>query len=230
MASTGTQPKWSATSAETRDFNRPAYRSATFAFGVAQSTAIFLLEYSAGSIRLSMEIAMNFPTHTRIALSNVLSLVVAVASANSLSPLSGDDAVQPPIAYPNGFREWVHVKSGVIGPEFPMEPERGVHHIYANKAALAGVESGTFEDGSVLVYDLVSLNEKGGVGTEGPRRRIDVMVKDNKLYAGSGGWGFARFMADDQAHDVLTADIRKTCLQCHEKQKAHGFVFSQFRR
>lgn len=177
-----------------------------------------------------MEITVSFPVHTRIALSNVLAMVVAVASANSLSPLSGDDAVQTHIAYPTGFREWVHVKSGVLGPEFPMEQERGVHHIYANKAALAGVESGSFDDGSILVYDLVSLTEKGGVGTEGPRRRIDVMVKDSKLYADSGGWGFARFMGDDQDHDVLTSDVRKTCLQCHEKQKAHGFVFSQFRK
>jgi hypothetical protein len=173
---------------------------------------------------------VSFPVHTRMALSNILALVVAVASANSLSPLSGDDAVQAPIAYPAGFREWVHVKSGVLGPQFPMEPERGVHHIYANPAARAGLESGTFQDGSVLLYDLISLSEQGGVGTEGPRRRIDVMVKDSKLYAGSAGWGFARFMGDDRDHDVLTADIRKTCLQCHEKKKAHGFVFSELRK
>ena len=125
--------------------------------------------------------------------------------------------------------QWVHVKSGVIGSEFPMEPERGIHHVYANRAALAGFESGSFEDGSVVVYDLVSLSEKGGVGTEGPRRRIDVMVKDSKLYAATGGWRFGRFMADDHEHNVMTPDLHKVCVQCHEKQKAHGFVFSDFR-
>jgi len=80
------------------------------------------------------------------------------------------------------------------------------------------------------VYDLISLSEKGGVGTEGARRRIDVMVKDSRLYADSGGWGFGRFMGDDHEHDVLTADIRKVCLQCHVNQKAHGYVFSEFRK
>ena len=122
------------------------------------------------------------------------------------------------------------MKSGVLGAEFPAEPERGIHHIYANKTALTGLESGTFDDGSILVYDLVSLSEKGGVGTEGARRRIDVMIKDNKRYPDSGGWGFKRFMGDDHEKDVLSSDVRKVCFQCHEKQKAHGFVFSELRK
>ena len=96
--------------------------------------------------------------------------------------------------------------------------------------ALAGFESGNFEDGSVVVYDLVSLSEKGGVSTEGARRRLDVMVKDSKLYAATGGWRFGRFMADDHEHNVMTPDLHKMCVQCHEKQKAHGFVFSVFRQ
>jgi hypothetical protein len=159
-------------------------------------------------------------------------VVVALpfASTTSSSPVSGDELPQTHIAYPTGFREWVHVKSGVLGPEFPMETERGLHHVYANKTAFAGLESGNFEDGSVFVYDLVSLSEKSGVGSEGSRRRIDVMVKDSKLYAASGGWGFGRFMGDDHEREVLTAEVGNTCLQCHEKQKAHGFIFSEFRK
>src|SRR5581483_12434679 len=106
-----------------------------------------------------MECIVKFPVPTRIALSNVLAVMVALASGNAFSPEHGDEPTPTRIAYPAGFREWVHVKSGVLGAEFPMESERGVHHIYANKEALAGVESGTFADGSILVYDLVSLTE-----------------------------------------------------------------------
>jgi hypothetical protein len=120
------------------------------------------------------------------------------------------------------------VKSAVIGPEFPAyATEGGIHHIYANKTALAGFKSGNFEDGSILVYDLLSLSEKGGVGTEGARRRIDVMVKDSKRYTASGGWGFGRFMGNDREHDVLTKDVRAACFQCHSARKAQGFVFSE---
>ena len=171
-----------------------------------------------------------FPAHLLRSLPKFFGIALALASATLVSDLRSDEPAPTHISYPAGYREWVHVKSGVMGPDFPMETERGVHHVYANKTALAGFESGSFDDGSILVYDLVSLSEKGGIGTEGARRRIDVMIKDSKLYADSAGWGFGRFMGDDHEQDVLTADVRKTCLQCHESQKAHGFVFSQFRK
>lgn len=172
----------------------------------------------------------SFPRRLLGSLPKLFAVALVLISATFVFDLRGDEPAATHLAYPTGFREWVHVKSGVIGPDFPAETERGLHHVYANKAALAGLESGSFEDGSIFVYDLVSLTEKGGMGAEGARRRIDVMVKDGKLYADSGGWGFGRFMGDDQEHDVLTPEVRKVCLQCHEKQKAHGFVFSEFRR
>jgi hypothetical protein len=118
----------------------------------------------------------------------------------------------------------------VIGPEFQaFATEGGIHHIYANKTALTGFKDGSFEDGSILVYDLLSLSEKGGIGTEGARRRIDVMVKDAKRFPASGGWGFGRFIGDDRERNVLTSDV-KTCYQCHEKRKTQGFVFSELRK
>jgi hypothetical protein len=163
-------------------------------------------------------------------LPRVLGIVLVLASSTMFCDLRGDEPGQAGVPFPTGYREWVHVKSGVLGAEFPAEPERGIHHVYANKAALSGLASGTFEDGSILVYDLVSISEKGGVGTEGARRRIDVMIKDSKHYPDSGGWDFGRFMGDDHEKDVLTSDVRKVCFQCHEKQKAHGFAFSEFRK
>ncbi|HKF49875.1 MAG TPA: cytochrome P460 family protein [Terracidiphilus sp.] len=161
----------------------------------------------------------------------ILAVALAVLPVAAAVGLRGADASQPQVPFPSGYREWVHVKSAVIGPEFPAyATEGGIHHIYANRTALAGFSTGTFNDGSILVYDLLSLSEKNGIGTEGPRRRIDIMVKDSKRYAASGGWGFARFMADDRDHDVLTFDAAQSCYQCHQSRKAQGFVFSEFRR
>jgi hypothetical protein len=143
----------------------------------------------------------------------------------------GDEPAARQVPFPEEFRQWVHVKSGVIGPEFPMyESEGGIHHVYANQKALSGFQKGNFEDGSILVYDLVSLSTKSGVGVEGARRRIDVMVKDRKLYSDSGGWGFGRFMGDDHERDVLNPQISQTCYQCHEKRKDHDSVFSELRK
>lgn len=158
----------------------------------------------------------------------VFAVTLAVLCATSSTGLRGDEAAQSQVAFPAGYREWVHVKSAVIGSEFPAyATEGGIHHVYANKTALPGFKTGSFEDGSILVYDLLSLSEKGGVGTEGARRRIDVMVKDSKRYAASGGWGFGRFMGDDRQHDVLSANVRAACYQCHSARKGQGFVFSE---
>lgn len=170
------------------------------------------------------------PAPTSRSLPTVLGIALVVVSAASSLGFRGDDGAQAQVTFPAGYREWVHVKSGVIGPEFPgYATEGGIHHVYANKTALTGFKTGIFPDGSILVYDLLSLTEKTGVGTEAARRRIDVMIKDNKLYPTTGGWGFGRFMGDDREHDVLTAQITQTCYQCHENRKAQGFVFSDLR-
>jgi hypothetical protein len=144
--------------------------------------------------------------------------------------LHAADDIKTQVVFPAEYRHWVHVKSALIGRESPLyEAEGGFHHIYANAQALAGLESGSFSDGSIFVYDLLSLSEKEGRSSESSRRRVDVMVKDSKRYADSGGWGFGRFVADDRNHEVLTPERRTQCFQCHSSQKEHGLIFSRFR-
>ena len=138
-----------------------------------------------------------------------------------------DDAV----AYPLDYRAWKHVKSALIGPQSPIyESYGGMHHIYANEKAMAGYRSGQFPDGSVIVFDLLETRESGGVTTEGPRRFIDVMAKDNKRYAASGGWGYEEFKGDGKTEPSLTAHAKDACYKCHTRQKDRDFVFSAFRK
>ena len=43
------------------------------------------------------------------------------------------------VAYPDGFRTWSHVKSGVIGPQHKnFASSGGLHHVYANPEAMSG--------------------------------------------------------------------------------------------
>jgi len=140
---------------------------------------------------------------------------------------AADNAVDK---FPAGYRQWVHVKSALIGPQFPMfATEGGIHHIYANDKAMQGLRNGQFPDGSILVYDLLETTENGGITSEGQRRRVDVMRKDSKAYSASGGWWFGRFVGSDQQNDVLTAEHRAGCFSCHQKRQEKGFVFSAFR-
>lgn len=141
----------------------------------------------------------------------------------SLSLLCGSDAAQ----FPDNFRRWVHVGTGVILPGGQMpESEQGMHHIFANPKAVEGYASGEFADGSVIVYELRQAPQKNGVITEGERRRVDVMIRNSALYGSTGGWRFERFLGNDQATDAAP-DSGKPCFECHSQAKAHGLVFSR---
>src|SRR5688572_2776531 len=108
------------------------------------------------------------------------------------------------VPYPVGYRQWPHVKTALIGPQSPaFESFGGLHHIYANEKAMEGYRSGRFPDGSVLVFELLETRENAGVTTEGPRRRVGVMVKDVNRYAKTGGWGFESFQGDSQTERRL---------------------------
>lgn len=89
-----------------------------------------------------------------------------------------------------------------------------------------GYRTGRFPDGSVIVFDLLETRDNAGTTTEGPRKFIDVMVKDSQLYAGTGGWGFEEFTGNSHTDRALTPQARIDCYTCHTRQKDHGFVFS----
>src|SRR5215468_11218439 len=104
------------------------------------------------------------------------------------------------VPYPDGYRRWTHVRSGLTGPESPdFKTTGGIHHIYANDKAMTALEENQgrrFPDGSVIVYDLLEVQTKEGISTEGHRRILPVMQKDSKLFADTGGGGFEVFRKD----------------------------------
>jgi hypothetical protein len=135
------------------------------------------------------------------------------------------------VPYPAGYRQWAHVMSALVGPQSPaFALHGGIHHIYANEKAMEGYGTGRFADGSVLVADFLETRESAGITTEGPRRRIDVMVKDGRRYPETGGWGFEQFRGDSQTDRMITAQIVTKCFACHAQQKEHDSVFSRFRK
>jgi len=135
------------------------------------------------------------------------------------------------IAYPAGFRNWNHVRSALIGPASPAYKEYGgLHHIYANAEAMEGYRAGKFPDGSVLVFDLFEAKEHHGTTIDGRRKFIDMMVRDGKRFADTGGWGYERYASDSQTERVLTAQAKTACYNCHATQKDNDYVFSKLRK
>lgn len=144
----------------------------------------------------------------------------------SLSFLCAQERVE----FPDSFRRWIHVGTGVIMPgAIPqMTSEEGMHHVFANQKAVEGYASGNFVDGSEVVYELRETKQQNGVISEGDRKRVDVMIKDSAHYGSTGGWRFERFMGNEQVQGAIH-DSGASCFQCHQKATAHGFVFSQLK-
>ena len=134
------------------------------------------------------------------------------------------------VAYPDGYRDWNHVKSMVIGPGHPLyEAFGGIHHIYANPPALEGYRSGTFPDGAVIVFDLLATEEADGAIVEGGRKVVGVMVRDQPAHAATGGWGFEAFSGDSTSERLVGGNAAEACFACHEAQATPDFVFSTLR-
>lgn len=135
-----------------------------------------------------------------------------------------------PVPYPDGYRGWTHVKSTVIGPTHKnFATMGGFQHIYANAAAMGGYRTRSFPDGAVIVFEWLEMQETQGSFEEGPRRQVDVMVRDSKQYAASGGWGFQRFVKDSKT-ELAASPTPAQCFACHDQMKKDGLVLSTYRR
>lgn len=151
-----------------------------------------------------------------------LALAAALAAA-----AAGAFAADAKVAYPDGYRDWKHVKSMVINKGHPLfDAVGGMHHIYANKKALDGYKSGKFADGSVIVFDLFEAVDKDNAVAEGSRKAVIVMTKNAKAFKATDGWGYEVF-ADRKG--TLDAKAQADCHACHTSQKGKDFVFSALR-
>jgi hypothetical protein len=153
----------------------------------------------------------------------ICALVIALAGVAAASSA-------PPVAYPEGYRAWRHVKSMVIEPGHALyDTFGGIHHIYANSLALEGYGRGSFPDGAIIAFDLLAADRGGQAVSEGSRKLIGVMVKDRTRYASTGGWGFEGFKGDSRTERLVGDAASTACFACHESQAGHDYVFSATR-
>jgi hypothetical protein len=134
------------------------------------------------------------------------------------------------VPYPKDYRDWHHVKSMVINPGHSLyDAFGGIHHLYANKAAIKGYQTGKWPDGAVITFDLLDAKSADNTVTEGKRKVLGVMHRDAKKYAATGGWGYEGFKGDSMTERAVGANAASACHQCHTAQKDAGFVFSTLR-
>jgi hypothetical protein len=157
----------------------------------------------------------------------VLYLAAALAAA-SAGPAAL--AADPPVPFPQGYRDWRHVKSMAINPGHPLyDAFGGIHHLYANRKAVEGYRTGKFPDGAVIVFDLLEARAADNAVVEGPRKVVGVMHKDRAKYRATGGWGFEGFKGDSRTERAVGDKAVAACFGCHDGQRARDYVFSAMR-
>jgi len=168
-----------------------------------------------------------------------LSLLVLLAAATigiaSLGANEPNTSNPPEVSYPDGYRAWRFVSSVLLLPKEgaaknPVNdakspaPHGLIHNVYANDKALEGYRTGHFPEGAVLIADWFVLEPAGPELVQGPRKSINVMVRDARFTA-TGGWGFEDFDKDSHIIRNVGQNAVKSCLECHRRAEDHEYVF-----
>lgn len=132
-----------------------------------------------------------------------------------------------PVPYPDGWRNWHHVKSMVIQEGHPLFGAfGGIHHLYANARAMQGYRTGEWPDGAIIAFDLHEAVNTGNAITAGARKVLGVMHRDQETYAETGGWGFEGFKGDSRTERAVGDQAAGACFACHQNQAGPDYVFS----
>jgi hypothetical protein len=132
-------------------------------------------------------------------------IMSADARTGEASPIYG-------VTIPGGYRQWE-----LVAPALEGEPLNELRAIVGNPLALRAYREGRlpFPDGSILVklaWHREPSPDFAPASVPGAATTVQVMVKDSRRYAATGGWGFGRFVngvAVDEAQ-------HQTCFACHQ--------------
>ncbi|BAO89773.1 cytochrome P460 family protein [Caballeronia cordobensis] len=159
---------------------------------------------------------------TLVCLSLIISPIAhhafAEPSKPAASPIYG-------VTIPEGYRKWE-----LIAPAEEAAPLDELRVVLGNPVAVAAIEKSTqpYPDGTILVklaYKRKQSPDFASATVPGQPTTVQVMVKDSRRYASTGGWGFGRFV-NGQPADIAQ---HQTCFACHAARvKDRDYVFTRF--
>jgi Cytochrome P460 len=184
----------------------------------------------------------------RMAWAGLAALVGTIAvMASASGQTEGDAAPIYGVKLPADYRDWPLISVASVGaPVNDMRAKLG------NDVAMKAYRASTlpFPDGTIiarLAWKQTTSEENnqalrpaaekqlGPEGAQkllsqsfvaGPAINVQVMVKDSKKYASTGGWGFAQFTDGKPDGEA----VHKTCFACHSPAKDRDFVFTRYSR
>ncbi|WP_340672226.1 cytochrome P460 family protein [Bradyrhizobium ottawaense] len=173
------------------------------------------------------------PYATMIVLAVVLLVVLLtcvpylVTIASAEGPAARDTADASPIfgvTIPPGYKQWE-----LIAPAEEAAPLDELRAVVGNRTAIDAYQAGKlpFPDGTILVkraWKRKQSPEFASATIPGAATTVQVMVKDSKKYASTGGWGFGRFINGKPVDEAQ----HRTCWGCHEaRASSRDYVFTR---
>lgn len=156
----------------------------------------------------------------------------AAAIAPRAAPVGAPDyAADGRLLYPQDYREWVYLSSGMDMSYVDAPQGSGLSmfdNVFANPEAYAAFkQTGTWPDKTVLVLEVRKAVQKGSINKHGhfqtDREGVEVHVKDVSRF--NGGWAF--FVFDNEGPGRLLPQSAP-CYSCHQEHAAVDTTFVQF--
>jgi hypothetical protein len=158
-------------------------------------------------------------------------LLIAFAQITSSGPLSSTYTSEGKLKFPEGYREWIFLSSGLDMSyrERGMPGHSMFDNVFADPAAYREfVKTGTWPDGTLLAMEVRGATTKGSINQSGKFQSeetmgVEVHVKDTKRF--QGGWAFFAFGGKEPSTQIPTS---ADCYSCHRDHGAVDTTFVQF--
>jgi len=157
-----------------------------------------------------------------VALLTCVPYLVSVALAEG--PATADASPIFGVTIPAGYKQWE-----LIAPAEEAAPLDELRAVIGNRTAIDAYQGGKlpFPDGTILVkraWKRKQSPEFASATIPGEATTVQVMVKDSRKYASTGGWGFGRFVNGKPVDEAQ----HRTCFACHEARvKSRDYVFTR---
>jgi hypothetical protein len=156
-------------------------------------------------------------------------LACLFTAALAFPAIAAEKAAPAPngITLPADYADW-----RLIAPAYRADKQH-VRAILGNDAAIKAARTGTVQpwpDGAILAK-LVwkeQPHEKWPTAMEaGQFVHVEIMVKDARRYAETGGWGYARWIGKDMKPYGKDASFVAECHGCHIPVQDADFVYTK---
>lgn len=156
-----------------------------------------------------------------------LSIIAALICTPAISFAQNVLASANHIKYPRGLTNWRVIGSSIRNDNNTQRVILG--NSIAIKAARANTNKQQWPEGAILaklVWKNDVLDTWKAATVPGDFVHAEIMVKNNKKYAATGGWGFARWTGLDLNPHSKDSHAAESCFACHEAAKDMNYVFT----